>query len=278
MATTSSGGRTAKKPWHICDDCIDPLAKRLREIVLKWNRLGSDPPAPNRIEWLYKDCRVELAINWLKLNVSVDFAKDFEEKLFAPLQQFRRLEYRACQVLEGGLDCTSEPTVFYRNAIRRILDERYDWLRQNLHPDDNYDLDKDVIFCEIGDPYTEIEQAFGRAVKYLGEVSAILRAKSSKRSAVEDRGGKGKRGTKKTKNRKIDVAITLIVRNPELSDAAIAREAHCNRSYLTKSREYQNHANMARRAMARLPKSERAAYDARTRQVHPTATDPEVDC
>lgn len=88
-----------------------------------------------------------------------------------------------------------------------------------------------------------------------------------------DKHGKRKRGTKKTKSRKIDVAITLVIRNPELDDAEIARRAHCDRSYLTRSREYQNHAEMARRAMVRQQKH--SQYDARSRQVHPTAED---DC
>jgi hypothetical protein len=96
--------------------------------------------------------------------------------------------------------------------------------------------------------------------------------------AVEDQAGKVKRGTKKTKTRKIDVAITLVVRNPELDDAEIARRAHCDRSYLTKNKDYQQNAAMARRAMARLPAQQRAEYDARSGQAHPTTTDPKVDC
>jgi AraC-like DNA-binding protein len=75
-------------------------------------------------------------------------------------------------------------------------------------------------------------------------------------------GSRTKRGTKATKTRKIDVAITLVVRNPELDDAEIARRAKCSRSYLAKNKEYQNNATMARRAYARQQRH--SAYNART--------------
>jgi hypothetical protein len=95
---------------------------------------------------------------------------------------------------------------------------------------------------------------------------------TGKAPAVEEQAGGGKRGTKKTKTRKIDVAITLVVRNPELDDAEIARRARCDRSYLTKNKEYQRNADMARRAMVR--QQNQAKYDARSGQAHPTINDP----
>ena len=96
--------------------------------------------------------------------------------------------------------------------------------------------------------------------------------KPDKAPAVEDQGRKGKRGTKKTKTRKIDVAITLVVRTPELDDAEIARQARCTRSYLSRNKEYQRHADMARQAAARQQRT--TVYDARSGQVHPTVSDP----
>jgi len=84
--------------------------------------------------------------------------------------------------------------------------------------------------------------------------------------------------TKKRTFRKIDVAITLVARNPELDDAEIARRTGCDRSHLTRSKEYQRNAEMARRALARLPQKDRAQYYSRNGQNHPTTTDPEIDC
>jgi AraC-like DNA-binding protein len=70
--------------------------------------------------------------------------------------------------------------------------------------------------------------------------------------------------TNKRSVRKVDVAVTLIVRNPDLDDAEIARQAGCSPSYLAKSKEYQRNAEMARRALVRQQKH--APYDARTKE------------
>ena len=88
--------------------------------------------------------------------------------------------------------------------------------------------------------------------------------------------GRIKRGTKTKKTRKVDVAITLVVRNPELDDAKIAKQAGCNRSYLSRSKEYQKNADLARRAMVRQQKQ--AGFDARTGNPYTVTNDPEVDC
>jgi hypothetical protein len=76
---------------------------------------------------------------------------------------------------------------------------------------------------------------------------------------------KSKAPPKKRTARKIDIAITIIVREPDLVDAEVARRAGCSSSYLTKSKEYQRNADMARRALERVPGKDRAQYDVRTR-------------
>jgi len=93
------------------------------------------------------------------------------------------------------------------------------------------------------------------------------------------RGGKTKRGTKASRTRKTDVAITIIVRNPELDDAAVARQAGCHPSLLTKSKEYQNNADMARRALGRalVHQQRQSGFDSRTGEPYLTTNDPEVD-
>jgi hypothetical protein len=94
-------------------------------------------------------------------------------------------------------------------------------------------------------------------------------------TAIDDQASGRKRGTKITQSRKIDVAITLVVRNPELDDAEIARRTPCDPSYLSRSEEYQHNADMARKALVRQQRH--AAYDARSGETHPLVADPEVD-
>jgi hypothetical protein len=81
---------------------------------------------------------------------------------------------------------------------------------------------------------------------------------------------------KKRTARKIDVAKTLLTQHPEWDEAKIARNVPCDPSYLSKNSEYQKWAETVRQAMARQHRQ--AVYDARTKQRHPTITDPEVDC
>ena len=74
--------------------------------------------------------------------------------------------------------------------------------------------------------------------------------------------GGSKRGTKGSKTRKIDVAITLILRQPELTDAQIAKQAKCSKSYLSKNKDYQKNKRLVQRANAAQLKH--AKYNART--------------
>lgn len=90
-------------------------------------------------------------------------------------------------------------------------------------------------------------------------------------------GGRGR--AKGSGPRKVVVAITEVVRHPELPDAEIARRAGCDRSYLSRSTEYQKNADMARRALARQQRH--AEYDRRSGELHPVdETLPEdlLDC
>jgi hypothetical protein len=73
--------------------------------------------------------------------------------------------------------------------------------------------------------------------------------------SISKRESPQKRGTKSAKTRKIDVAITLIVRDPELPDAEIARRAKCTPGYLSKSTDYQRNASVARAALVRAQRS-----------------------
>ena len=171
---------TTKKTWRICDEVLDPVAAKLEDIVRKWNYSSEEPPRSVDIDWLYDDHNVKFAITWLKLNISVDFAVDFEKTLYDPLSQFKKLDFRACQILEGDMAETSKEVIHRHQAIRTVIDNRYAWLQEN-HPDP-YEFDRydDEILGEIENKYGEVEHGFRDAADYLRQVSAILRAKIAK--------------------------------------------------------------------------------------------------
>jgi hypothetical protein len=59
------------------------------------------------------------------------------------------------------------------------------------------------------------------------------------------------RGKPHKKGEKVEQAIALKVRNPELSDLAIANRVGCSPSTLSRSTEYQRYARAAEKAVAR---------------------------
>ena len=119
-------------------------------------------------------------------------------------------------------------------------------------------------------PLTEIDSAAVRCLEW-GASQLLPHTKTEKTTKTA-----GTRGTQGKKTRKIDVAIVNVVRNPELDDAEIARQTGCNRSLLTKSKEYQRNADIARRALVRAQKQ--VVYDSRIKQTLAITTDPEIEC
>jgi hypothetical protein len=173
---TDSAGKTA---WHICDDCLDPLVAKLTEIVRKWNTTRGHLPSPESIGWIYKEHDLDFAITWLKLCESVEFAKDLETTLLEPVRKFRRLDFRACQILNGD-DKDATTTITCKDAIARVVERRYEQARRNTPDEEYFDPDKDEVLSEILNPLAEIESGFRDAVRYLRQVSVILRTRISK--------------------------------------------------------------------------------------------------
>lgn len=173
--------KAAKKaPWCPVDNCIKPLADALAEIARTWTIVGKEPPQPITVDMLYRDHNVDFLITWLQINISADFAGDLEETLFSPLRRFKKLDFKACQILseEAG-----ELVIWQRNAITTVIRQRYDWAR-NQHSDlEAFDPDKDEVLREIERPYTEIEHAFRDAARHLRQIAAVLLAKIRAREA-----------------------------------------------------------------------------------------------
>ena len=128
-----------QKPWHICDDCLDPLARDLRELLgrfrrpfdakkydrllaerreilrgftiqesdlpkqtQEWLRETSDslakidvPPRSRDVEQLYRTHDVKFAIEYLKHQLSLEYAREFSDKLDGFYQRFLSLEQKA---------------------------------------------------------------------------------------------------------------------------------------------------------------------------------------
>ncbi|MBN2295444.1 MAG: hypothetical protein JXM70_23640 [Pirellulales bacterium] len=172
------------KKWSLCDDIIDPLATELYDTVQQWHIIGRERPRPQNIEWMYKERHVEFAVSWLKLNVSVDFAGDFQNKLNDLLDLFKKLHFRSLQILDGDIDGTAKTATFRHDAIRRVYDERYAWLKYNLPQEklENFDPDEDEILGPFSMQEGQVEQAFRDTVEYLRQTSALLRAKFAKKT------------------------------------------------------------------------------------------------
>ena len=88
MAKPESG---KKKPWHPCDDCLDPLAKVFGQAVLAGAAAPSDVSQLNTLNRALDRHAFIYLIIWLKINISVDFAKDVETMVEDPLYEYAEL-------------------------------------------------------------------------------------------------------------------------------------------------------------------------------------------
>ena len=218
----------SENPWHICDDCLDPLAHELLQIarrmpiffdVAKRDRLDTeyhqileasgysrkrmtdaqrkrqdelteemraqtDPPTYNEVDRLYPKYRIKLAIDWLKFNVSVEYADDFKRTVLGAKRRFSALEIKACQILNG--DEGEESTILVRYAIQRLLERHRELLRE-MFPDHEHHPDRDELpdalrafEVEILDEYAETEHEIRETALYLRRVSALVRSKMKK--------------------------------------------------------------------------------------------------
>lgn len=122
------------KPWNVCNDCLEPLAKAL--LANAHNFI----PGPIDFHELIQKHEFNKGITHLKVLISVDFGKDLESRVKLLQARLSFLNAKAWQVLLaewGPIDADSlEPRVYERAAW--ILSERWgEWFRQ-LDPDEDY--------------------------------------------------------------------------------------------------------------------------------------------
>lgn len=184
------------QPWHICDECLDPLADELLSLARRffvrcdfekldrgeWQ--GRMPPTPLDVESLYGKYNVREAINYLKVFVSVGFAHDFKVTLDAAQQRFVDLHHKACLICNGNDPReTTATTTHVRYAVQRLM-ARHEELLHETYTDRDYRPDREelpedlrLVETEFVDEYTGVEQQFLDVGKYLKDTSALIRSK-----------------------------------------------------------------------------------------------------
>lgn len=176
--------RQIREESFYCDDRLTGAQRARRDELLKQMSAQIEPPRPFDVECLYRDYKIDLATDWLKFNVSVDYAADFHRTLTAAQKRFASLGFKACQIING--DVGKETTVQIRYAIQRLIDRHYELLREHFpdhesHPDRDEMPDEMRAFeVEILDEYAIIEQQFQKTAEYLRRVSALVRSKLAK--------------------------------------------------------------------------------------------------
>jgi len=204
------------KRWHICDDCLIPLSSGLRSIARRLprifdvakadqlfsERLVTDPrrkrtddlkkemlaqTEPARavdMGSLYRKYRIDMAVDWLKFHISVEYATDFKRTLLDAQNRLGALEFKACQIITG---CEGKKSVRYvRYPIQRLMEPHYILLREEFpdydYPDDREQLPDNVRAFEVEfvDEYTEIEIQIREASEYLVRLSGLIQSKMRK--------------------------------------------------------------------------------------------------
>ncbi len=166
-----------------CDDRLTEAQRKRKDELMEQMRAQTKPPRASDVDSLYQDYRIEMAVDWLKFSISVEFANDFKRTLLDAKKRFSALEFKACQILNG--DEGKEATIQVRYAIQRLIDRHYEILREEFpgsedHPGrDELPDDLRAFEVEILDEYTEIEKQLRETGKYLRRVSALVRSKES---------------------------------------------------------------------------------------------------
>jgi hypothetical protein len=153
----------------------------MSELKKQLKALPPPPVGPHSLRSLYREHNAEFAVTWLKICVSVDFAKDFESKLFQPLHKLLNLDHRACRLLNGqdvdDADKDGE-TTWRHYAIPQAIEMEYEELRRNER-----DYPPADGFIER---QSDLELEFTDTVTYLRQVSHILRAKMQGKGVTDD--------------------------------------------------------------------------------------------
>ena len=168
------------KPWDICDDCLDPFAKKLLAFVKRFRPVfdqaeairletqGQQPPRPDDLRELCYEFDVDRAVVQLQATFSLDFASEFTRMLRAVDERFRTLDSKANQRLDRYAGKYATPLLIGRYLI--AVDK--------LPAGDELPHDLRKIEAEIVKEYMNVADEFELVSKYLSNVSTEVRRKS----------------------------------------------------------------------------------------------------
>jgi len=171
-------------PWHPCDDCLDPLIAELTPAIMDRGDYGL--PSPVEIEGAYVAHRVPFLFIWMQAEISVEFAREFEEAIVGPVQEAREFIYRLMQFVDPG-------HMAFRlvNSAGRSQNIG-DWFNELMEPEivaktlgpgfSANPVDDDLM--QFIEPYFHVREELSSLWWRLRNTSAILRARLEGR-AVE---------------------------------------------------------------------------------------------
>ncbi len=152
--------------WHVCDDCLEPLAKRLA------SQAASFPPGRIDVAPLLHQFKFSRATTVLQCAVGVPLAKELEARVVALQHESRLLDEVAykCYLDEHGPlpdDCTEE----HRDAIRKHAAWKaanYRW----THLDEEHSQ----AVKTTAENYQKLQRQAAELAEYLLDVSNTVRA------------------------------------------------------------------------------------------------------
>ncbi len=189
---------------HDEDRLTEAQRKRLSELSEQMES-QAEPPRALDVDSLYTKYRIEQIIDWLKINISVEYADDFKRTLLGVKERFSALEFKASQIINGDLG--KETTVYVRYAIQHLIERHINQLREQF-PNHDYHPERDEMTealrtfeIEILDEYTEIGNQLRDVGNHLRRVSALIRVKMKQpvvRAALRTKKSKSRSGPKAT--------------------------------------------------------------------------------
>lgn len=215
----------ASDSWHLCDDCLDPLAKDLGTIAADYHRpadhakhrdLSNEARAIHAsaryvpenltdeqrqrleaisqqlaklrlplealdLDILFRKYQVERGIEWLKVNVGVDYANEFKQKLYTPWKRLAKLNFTASQILNG--DVGKKQTIGIHYAPQFLIDLHYEELKKLFPNHESYPEPEEMppdfqrVHFEVYEEDTIVFNELLEAVQYLRLSSSTLRRK-----------------------------------------------------------------------------------------------------
>ncbi len=124
--------------WHPCDDCLDPLAKALREFGWKGGRGLAERLTDTGTRWSFDIERsprrvratpgIEVCRRWLEQHISVEYSKVFHERVATFFQKLRAWEQEAARDPGRDEDELSRETGFCQHLRDGFDDVKADAL------------------------------------------------------------------------------------------------------------------------------------------------------